>query len=37
MMKRRKPYLGAFLLNDEITDSEIITDVNSMHPVSVFA
>lgn len=37
MMKRGQPYLGAFLLKDENTDSDIITDVNSVYPVGVFA
>ncbi|EGN98645.1 hypothetical protein SERLA73DRAFT_160369 [Serpula lacrymans var. lacrymans S7.3] len=37
MMKRGQPYLGAFLLKDENTDSDIITDINSVHPVGVFA
>ncbi|KAJ7198274.1 Lon protease C-terminal proteolytic domain-containing protein [Mycena pura] len=37
MMKRGQPYLGAFLLKDETTDSDIITDINSVHPVGVFA
>lgn len=37
MMKRGQPYLGAFLLKDENTDSDIITDVSSVHPVGVFA
>lgn len=37
MMKRGQPYLGAFLLEDENTDSDIITDINSVHPVGVFA
>jgi Lon-like ATP-dependent protease len=37
MMKRGQPYLGAFLLKDEHTDSDVITDVNSVHPVGVFA
>ena len=36
-MKRGQPYLGAFLLKDEQADSDIITDVNSVHPVGVFA
>jgi Lon-like ATP-dependent protease len=36
-MKRREPYLSAFLLNNEIADSDMTTDVNSVHPVSVFA
>ncbi|KAF7972938.1 hypothetical protein HWV62_16494, partial [Athelia sp. TMB] len=33
MMKRGQPYLGAFLLKDENTDSDVITDMNSVHPV----
>ncbi|KAF8837274.1 ATP-dependent protease La [Paxillus ammoniavirescens] len=37
MMKRGQPYLGAFLLKDENTDSDVITDINSVHPVGVFA
>lgn len=37
MMRRGQPYLGAFLLKDEQTDSDVITDVNSVHPVGVFA
>ncbi|KZT01424.1 ATP-dependent protease La [Laetiporus sulphureus 93-53] len=37
MMRRGQPYLGAFLLKDEQTDSDIITDINSVHPVGVFA
>jgi ATP-dependent Lon protease len=37
MMKRGQPYLGAFLLKDEQADSDVITDVNSVHPVGVFA
>ncbi|TBU45715.1 ATP-dependent protease La [Dichomitus squalens] len=37
MMRRGQPYLGAFLLKDENSDSDIITDVNSVHPVGVFA
>ncbi|KAL0574171.1 ATP-dependent Lon protease pim1 [Marasmius crinis-equi] len=37
MMKRGQPYLGAFLLKDEDTDSDVITDINSVHPVGVFA
>lgn len=36
-MKRGQPYLGAFLLKDENMDSDIITDVNSVYPVGVFA
>ena len=37
MMKRGQPYLGAFLLKDEDADSDIITDINSVHHVGVFA
>ena len=37
MMKRGQPYLGAFLLKDENSDSDVITDVNSVHEVGVFA
>ena len=37
MMKRGQPYLGAFLLKDENTDSDVITDIGSVHPVGVFA
>ncbi|KII85281.1 hypothetical protein PLICRDRAFT_116643 [Plicaturopsis crispa FD-325 SS-3] len=37
MMKRGQPYLGAFLLKDENSDSDVITDINSVHPVGVFA
>ncbi|KAF8972361.1 ATP-dependent protease La domain-containing protein [Flammula alnicola] len=37
MMKRGQPYLGAFLLKDENADSDVITDVNAVHPVGVFA
>ncbi|KDR72582.1 hypothetical protein GALMADRAFT_252724 [Galerina marginata CBS 339.88] len=37
MMKRGQPYLGAFLLKDDSADSDVITDINSVHPVGVFA
>ncbi|KDQ14889.1 hypothetical protein BOTBODRAFT_145436 [Botryobasidium botryosum FD-172 SS1] len=37
MMKRGQPYLGAFLLKDENADADVITDVNSVHRVGVFA
>ncbi|TFK31166.1 ATP-dependent protease La domain-containing protein, partial [Crucibulum laeve] len=37
MMKRGQPYLGAFLLKDENTDSDVITDIDSVHSVGVFA
>lgn len=37
MMRRGQPYLGAFLLKDEHADSDVITDINSVHQVGVFA
>jgi Lon-like ATP-dependent protease len=37
MKKCGQPYLGAFLLKDENTDSDIITDISSVHEVGVFA
>ncbi|THG93856.1 hypothetical protein EW026_g7493 [Hermanssonia centrifuga] len=37
MMRRDQPYLGAFLLKDEHADSDVITDINSVHEVGVFA
>ena len=37
MMKRGQPYLGAFLLKDENTESDVITDINYVHEVGVFA
>lgn len=37
MMKRGQPYLGAFLLKDENSDADVITDINQVHPVGVFA
>jgi Lon-like ATP-dependent protease len=36
-MKRGQPYLGAFLLKDENTDADVITDINQVHQVGVFA
>lgn len=35
--KRGQPYLGAFLLKEENSDADIITDMDSVHPVGVFA
>jgi Lon-like ATP-dependent protease len=37
MMKRGQPYLGTFLPKDENTDSDVITDISSVHEVGVFA
>ncbi|GJE88569.1 ATP-dependent protease La [Phanerochaete sordida] len=37
MMRRGQPYLGAFLLKDEHADSDVITNIDSVHPVGVFA
>ncbi|SCV67494.1 BQ2448_5105 [Microbotryum intermedium] len=34
---RGQPYIGAFLLKDENADSDIITDLDAVHPVGVFA
>lgn len=36
-MKRGQPYLGAFLLKDEHADSDVITNIDSVHQVGVFA
>ncbi|CAL1717144.1 unnamed protein product [Somion occarium] len=36
-MRRGQPYLGAFLLKDEHADSDVITDLNQVHSVGVFA
>lgn len=35
--KRGQPYLGAFLLKSDDSDADIITDMNAVHPVGVFA
>jgi hypothetical protein len=37
MMKRGQPYIGAFLLKDEQADADIVTDMDAVHPVGVFA
>ncbi|KAF8990202.1 ATP-dependent protease La domain-containing protein [Cyathus striatus] len=37
MMKRGQPYLGAFLLKDPNADADIVTDLDQVHPVGVFA
>jgi Lon-like ATP-dependent protease len=37
MLKRGQPYVGAFLLKNEDSDSDVITDIDSVHPVGVFA
>ncbi|KAL8287042.1 hypothetical protein RQP46_004048 [Phenoliferia psychrophenolica] len=36
-IKRGQPYIGAFLLKDENSDSDIITASDAVHPVGVFA
>jgi hypothetical protein len=36
-MKRCQPYLGAFLLKDKNTGSDVITDLNQIHHLGVFA
>ena len=35
IMKCGQPYLGTFLLKDKDTDSDVITDINSVHQVQV--
>lgn len=35
--KRGQPYLGAFLLKDDNSTSDVITDIDAVHPVGVFA
>jgi Lon-like ATP-dependent protease len=37
MMRRGQPYLGAFLLKDENSDADVVTDPDAVHPVGVFA
>lgn len=37
MQKRGQPYLGAFLLKDENSDSDTIQSIDDVHPVGVFA
>ena len=37
MLKRGQPYIGAFLLKDENNDSDVITNLDQVHPVGVFA
>ena len=37
MMKRGQPYIGAFLLKDDASDSDVITDLDAVHEVGVFA
>lgn len=36
-LKRGQPYIGAFLLRDEEDDADVITDLNKVHRVGVFA
>ncbi|WFC96860.1 endopeptidase La [Malassezia brasiliensis] len=36
-MKRGQPYVGAFLLKDEEEDSDVITSLDRVHKVGVFA
>ncbi|ODN81802.1 ATP-dependent protease La [Cryptococcus amylolentus CBS 6039] len=31
-----QPYVGAFLLKDSTSDSDVVTDINQVHPVGVF-
>jgi Lon-like ATP-dependent protease len=37
MMKRGQPYLGAFLFKYERADANVITNINSLHLIGVFA
>lgn len=37
LMKRGQPYVGAFLLRDEEADVDIITNINQVYRVGVFA
>ncbi|KAI9853723.1 MAG: ATP-dependent Lon protease pim1 [Vezdaea acicularis] len=37
MMKRRQPYIGAFLFKDENADQDVIENMDDVHPVGVFA
>lgn len=37
MLKRGQPYLGAFLLKSDDSETDVITDMDSVHPVGVFA
>ena len=37
MLRRGQAYMGAFLLKDENSDSDVITDIDSVHHVGVFA
>lgn len=37
LLKRGQPYVGAFLLKDEKLDTDIITDLDQVYPVGVFA
>ncbi|EPY54201.1 lon protease Lon1 [Schizosaccharomyces cryophilus OY26] len=37
LIKKRQPYIGAFLHKDENADTDVITDINQVYPVGVFA
>ncbi|KAH8823018.1 Lon protease C-terminal proteolytic domain-containing protein [Flagelloscypha sp. PMI_526] len=37
MIKKGQPYLGAFLLKDDNSDKDVITNLDEVHPVGVFA
>ncbi len=37
MLERRQPYIGAFLLKDENAETDVITNVDEVYPVGVFA
>ncbi|KAL2316268.1 hypothetical protein POMI540_0216 [Schizosaccharomyces pombe] len=37
LIKKRQPYIGAFLLKDENADTDVITNIDQVYPVGVFA
>ncbi|WVF69117.1 ATP-dependent protease La [Kwoniella sp. CBS 6097] len=36
LQAKGQPYVGAFLLKDSTSDSDVVTDLNQVHPVGVF-
>ncbi|KAI8813750.1 Lon protease C-terminal proteolytic domain-containing protein [Cladochytrium replicatum] len=37
LLERRQPYIGIFLTRDDSSELDVITDVNQVHPVGIFA
>ncbi|KAI8809117.1 Lon protease C-terminal proteolytic domain-containing protein [Cladochytrium replicatum] len=37
LLERRQPYIGIFLTRDDNSEVDVITDVNQVHPVGIFA